>query len=181
MPCGASAMATTGSSASSRANSTDSAPAIDPKRARTRSEMQSPSRLSAGTTRVCAPDSVSRPGVRGVNEGRPVGHIGMAGGRRVHLLFEHAFVDRRNRPLRAAVDAAIEVGRGAERVLGHGPADGAVDALGPPGLLGRVAARRPSVPPRPRRRRRPPSAPPRSGARPGPAARHPGCGGPCAQ
>ena len=63
------------------------------------------------------------PGVRGVNEGRPVGHIGMAGGCRVHLLFEHAFVDRRDRPFRPSVDAAIEVGRGAERVLGDGPAD----------------------------------------------------------
>ncbi len=50
VPCGASAIATRVRNASSKLSSTDSAPAIEPYRGMTRSERQSPSRLSAGIT-----------------------------------------------------------------------------------------------------------------------------------
>ena len=65
-------------------------------------------------------------------------------------------------------------GGGAERVLGHGAAHRAVDALGPPGLLVPAPRLARSAPPLRRRRRRPPCAPRRWGARPTPAGPRPG-------
>ena len=50
VPCGASAITALGSYSSSNASSTDSAPAIEPNIGMTRSDRQSPSRLSAGIT-----------------------------------------------------------------------------------------------------------------------------------
>ena len=61
VPCGASAMATTGCRSASSASSTDSAPAMEPNSASTRSDRTSPSRLSAGTTSAWALVSVSKP------------------------------------------------------------------------------------------------------------------------
>ena len=65
----------------------------------------------------------------------------MPGRRRVHLLFEHALVDRGHRPLRPAEHAGAEPFGGPEGVLGHRPAHRPVDALGPPGLLVRATGR----------------------------------------
>ena len=50
VPCGASAIATCVSNSSSKASSTDSAPAIEPNIGITRSDRQSPSRFRAGIT-----------------------------------------------------------------------------------------------------------------------------------
>ena len=167
-------MATTGCRSSSRANRTDSAPAMEPKRASTRSERQSPSRLSAGITSGLGIGFGQEPGVGRVDERGAVADVGMARRRGVHLLLEHALVDRGDRPLRAAVDARVD----------RGPPSGTRT----PPRSGRSSARcarsatpvlprrrvRPSAAPPPRRRRRPPCGPPRSGGPPTPAGRHPG-------
>ena len=120
-------------------------------------------------------------GVGGVDQRRAVRDVGVAGGGGVHLLFQHPLVDGRHRPLRSPVDARIQLHGGAERVLRHGSAHRAVDALGPPGLLARAARGRPSAPPPHRRHRRRPCAPPRSGGRRTPGGRRPGCAVPCAR
>ena len=119
-------------------------------------------------------------GVGGVDEGRPVEHVGMAGRRGVHLLLQHALVDGRHRPLRSAVDAALEIGRRRnEYSATERQTERSIRSVRQ--ACSAAAARRRSGPPRPRRHRRPPCAPPRSGARPVPAVRHRGCGGRCAR
>ena len=75
-----------------------------------------------------APDS--RPGIGGVDQDRLIGHVGMARGRGVHLLLEHALVDRGHRPLRPAVHACAHRLGGAEGELGHRAAGRARDPLG---------------------------------------------------
>ena len=61
VPCGASAIATRGVRSGLSATSKDSAPAIEPNIASTRSAMQSPSRLSGGMTSGCRAMSVTAP------------------------------------------------------------------------------------------------------------------------
>ena len=174
VPCGASAMATTGRRSSSRARSTDSAPAMDPNRASTRSERQSPSRLSAGTTRGWRSDSVIKPGVGGVDQRGPVGDVGVPRGRGVHLLLQHPLVDGRDGPLRPAVDAGAQLrrpcgtstrprtgrpsgrsARSATPALRPVPASPVRSLLGPVGV-----ARRPCARPRSGGRRAPAGATP---------------------
>ena len=53
----------------------------------------------------------------------------MPGGRSVHLLLQHALVDRANRVLRAAEDLRPRALGLAERELGDGVADAALDPL----------------------------------------------------
>ena len=64
-----------------------------------------------------------------------VGDIRVTSRRGVHLLFQHSLIDRRYRPLRSAVDEAVD-GRGRhEGEFGHGLAHASVDSLGAPGRL----------------------------------------------
>ena len=125
-----------GAVSSSSARSTDSAPAIEPNRASTRSDRQSPSRLSDGTTSGLCARLGDQPRVGGVDERRAVRRRRGAGPRRrpsppsacPRRRSRRSISDRRRRTRPIC-------GGGPERVLGHRAAHGAVDALGPPRLL----------------------------------------------
>ena len=119
----------------------------------------SPSRFRAGMT-IGSPLADSEQRERRVDQLRLVRDVGVARGRRVHLLLEHPLVDRADRVLRAAEDLRAGALRLAERELGDSAADSALDALGAEARPRRRP--RPRATPARRTRRRPPSARPRS-------------------
>lgn len=73
------------------------------------------------------------PCVGGVDEGRAVGDRWMTGCRRVHLLLQQRFVERRNGPLRAVVDRSHRRSGGPECVVGDGATARPSGPLGPTG------------------------------------------------
>ena len=66
----------------------------------------------------------------GVDQLRLVRHLGVAGGRRVHLLLQHPLVDRADRELRAAEHLRARLLGQPERELGDRVADAPLDSLG---------------------------------------------------
>src|SRR5579875_3504473 len=110
VPCGASAITTAGRRCSSNDRRTDSAPAIEPKSCITKSERQSPSRLSDGIT----------------------------GGRSVHLFLQHPFVHGADRVLWSAEDFCFCSACVEERVLCDQTTDFSLDPFGAVGHLART-------------------------------------------
>ena len=102
---------------------------MEPNSGSTRSERMSPSRLSAGITIGAPLDEISSANVASISCGSYV-HVRVALGGRVHLLLEHALVDRADRVFRPAEDLRAHRLGLPERELGDGAADAPLDPLG---------------------------------------------------